>query len=235
MTKRISLLIVAAILIWFNASAQRKKSAILANDGDTGVGSITLSDGTVLYGPVKYNDNIGAVRLEDRDNPRTFKPSQVSAFNFFSEKFERDRDFLSLEFNDANAANIYFFEILKEFKTFAVLTKIDAIKTEVINNSTAYPYTASNRVRATQTETIYFFTDQGKISPYLQIIETETPDNLIDWNTTKNRFLNKSLMEKFTGKYYAQLESFADNNKLSFKSKEHLVKILAYYSELLEK
>jgi hypothetical protein len=235
MTQRVSLLLVALMLVCLAGSAQNKKSALLENDGDHGIGAITLQDGTVLRGPVKFNDNIGAVRYEDRDDPRTLTPSEISGFYFFSEKYSRDRNFVSLGFDDPNSRSrkVYFFEVLKEFKKFAVLTKVDGVQTVVVNNS-AYPSTAqNNRVQLTQTETIYFFTDDGKILPYLQIIERETEYSLVDWNSTKNKFINKSLLEKYTGQHYKDLVAFADENKLSFKSKEHLVRILEYYADLI--
>jgi hypothetical protein len=50
MTERIATFLVAALLICFNASAQKKKSSILVNDGDNGMGAITLKDKTVLRG-----------------------------------------------------------------------------------------------------------------------------------------------------------------------------------------
>jgi hypothetical protein len=237
MSERVSLLLVALVLGCFVSSGQKKKSALLANDGDSGIGAITLHDGTMLRGPVKYNDNLGAVRFDDRDDPQTLTPSEVLGFYFFSEKYSRDRNFLSLGFDDTNSQsrNVNFFEVLREFKSFAVLTKVDGIKTVIVNNSAAYPYSTQNsRVQATQTETIYFFTDDGKILPYLQIIERETEYTLVDWNSTKNKFINKSLLEKFTGQYYKELVAFAEENKLSFKSKEHLVQILEHYSELIK-
>jgi hypothetical protein len=236
MTQRVSILLVAFILLCFIVSAQNKKSALLANEGDNGIGAITLQDGIVLRGPIKYNDNVGVVRFEDRDDPKTFTPSEVSGFYFFSEKYSRDRNFLSLEFYDGQrqTRNMYFFEVLKEFKSFAVLTLIDGIKTTIVRNGT-YPYNVrSDHVQATQTETIYFFSDDGKILPYLQIIERETEYSLVDWNSTKNKFINKSLLEKFTGQYFQQLVDFAEQNKLSFKSKEHLVRILEHYRDLIQ-
>jgi hypothetical protein len=236
-----SLLVVLVIFInSIAAHSQAKRSEILEFEVVWRYGNVTLGDGTVIKGQISFNDNTGIVSVkQDEDNVRYFTAKNVASFYFYDQKAMRDRNFYVMEYTepDEGVSRYCFFEVLKEFKSFAVLAKIDPIATKVTGRAKLAQPNANRpqkQVVATQTETIFFMTDQGDIQPYLKIIEKEVEGEWWDSNRTKNQFVNKDLFEKFTRAFYKDLVAFAEEHQLSFKRKSDLVKILDHYQELLE-
>lgn len=84
-----------------------------------------------------------------------------------------------------------------------------------------------------QVETIYFMNTTGDIKPYLEIVERDIDGWAFDRNKTKNKIVDKHLLEEYAGKDFEALEDFAKKNDLSFKSKEDLLKIMDHYKELV--
>lgn len=94
---------------------------------DWSEGSIMLNDGNELKGVIKYNDNTGVLNYENGNVSRSLTSKSVAGFEFFDEGQNRQRIFYSLLFDDpaTNVKKHSFFEVLIEFKTFAVLSKRD--------------------------------------------------------------------------------------------------------------
>lgn len=224
-----------------NLYAQRKKSAVLQENPSTGYGTITLPGGSQLTGRIRFNDNAGIVSCEEGKNSRSFNSKNVTSFHFFDEAMQRSRVFHAFEFDDPDIGMpvFSFFEVLKEFKTFAVLARIDPVKVEP-RRGILQPYTApaltdrsSGRIETSQTETIFFINDSGEIEPYLKIVERESEGLLLDYNRTRNEFIKEKLFEQYTGVHYNALVDFARDNELSFRQKKDLITILDRYEELL--
>ncbi|HEY0741931.1 MAG TPA: hypothetical protein VGD40_10725 [Chryseosolibacter sp.] len=220
---------------------QAKRSEIAKYEPTWNDGEITLADGSKVSGYVSFNDNDGIVSLKEDGEIHSFKSNDLLGFQFYDSKTMRDRVFFVMEFTDSRdgIARFSFFEVLKEFPSFAVLAKIDRIGTEVqrgvfgLPTSPALKSKSSNNVVASQTETIYFMSEAGDMVPYLQIVEKETEGEWFDYNRTKNSFIEKDVFERYTTAYYPELEEFAKTNGLSFKRKSDLIKILDQYHYLL--
>ena len=211
-------------------------------------GSIMTNDGKELRGLLKYNDKSGLVAYENGSDKKSFTARNVAGFEFFDEETERQRIFYSLPYEDPqnNVERPLFFEVIKEFAVFAVLSKVDPIDIDhkSIPTSAAFdPYT-STFVRGThygttteisQTETIYLMDPQGNIRPYIKIVEKEIDGIFYDTSKTKNKMLDDDLLEEFIGPANnKKLVAYAKENDLSFKRKSDLIKILDYYSELIK-
>jgi hypothetical protein len=225
------------------AWSQDKKTKIINEVADWSEGSVMLRDGTELKGVLKYNDNIGLLSYESGSTSRSFTPKSVVGFEFFDESKNQQRVFYSLEDKDpkTEAPRYYYFEVLKEFKTFAVLSKVEPLEVNErsgggapnYNPITGYtPGYTYSRTDIVQVETIFFMSSEGKLFNYLKIEERDIEDGIFDRKKTKNKLVNEGLMQQFTGEYYAELEGFADDNDLSFKRKTDLIKILDRYEQL---
>jgi hypothetical protein len=90
-------------------------------------------------------------------------------------------------------------------------------------------------IRTSQDETIFLIDNNGRINPYVKIVEVEREKLIKDTNITKNTFINKELLEELTAPHYKELVQFARKNELDFKLKSNLLKILEYYETLLKK
>lgn len=191
------------------------------SDLEWGEGSILLNDGTELKGLIKYNDRAGILSFESGATSRSFTSRRVSGFEFYDEREKKQRIFYSIIYEDAetNAKSPLFFELIKDLKTFAVITKTDRVKIEAKSSgggpSANGGYVGvSTTYSASQLQTIYFMDSQGNIVPYMKATKKK-----LDTNRPKPM--------------YSKLEKYADDNKLDFDEKEDFFKILDYYETLI--
>ena len=210
-------------------------------------GSIMTNDGSELKGLLKYNDKNGILSFQNGGDTRAFTARNVAGFEFFDEGMKKQRIFYSFPYEDSqnNIKRPLFFEVIKEFESFAVLSKVDPL--EIEHNSVSSPagispitgavargQTWGTITEMSQTETIYFMDTKAVIRPYVQIIEKEVDGVFYDISKTKNKMIDDDLLEEFIGaNNNKKLVSYAKENKLSFKRKSDLIKILGYYSELV--
>jgi hypothetical protein len=204
-------------------------------------GRVFLADGTELTGLLRYDDKAGILTYQNGDVSKTLIAKSAAGFEFYDEELKRDRYFFSLEYSDEKTPNkFYFFEVLRELNHFAVLSKVDPIEIEIKSSgSSGYmdpaggftPGMSYQHTEVHQTETIFIMDRNGAVSPYLKILDRDI-GGVFARKRTKNRFVDEDLLSIYTGRYYQQLEDFADKKDLSFKRKEDLLVILDYYLEL---
>lgn len=222
----------------FVAHAQKNKTKILKHTTEPKEGKVLLTDGTELRGGIVFNDNEGIVTVVNGNASRSFNSRRIVNFGFSDPASGRYRDFYSLEFEDPDTGmtDSYFFEMLKELKAFAVLARIDRIQTQERNGRFSTPatplvYERSSK-RMAQTETVYFLNSAGAFEPYMQIVEKEIDGSLLDIHEENTFYINSGLFKKYTGEHYDALRKFAKENRLSFKSKKHIVTILEEYERI---
>lgn len=203
-------------------------------------GRVFLADGSELTGLVRFDDNSGILSFRDGDLSKTLIAKSTSGFEFYDEELARQRFFFSREYDDGiTYGKYYFFEVLRELDHFAVLSRVDPIAVEITNvgsgpymgpyGGAALPGSSYSTTQVQQTETIFIMGNNGEIFPYIRILEREI-SGLFGGKRTKNKFYEKDLLEKYTGKHYQQLEEFAKKNGLNFRIKSDLLEIMDHYS-----
>jgi hypothetical protein len=230
-------LILFTIFLWGVASivsAQNKKHRKALKDTEWEDGRIVLIDGSELLGFVKYNTKTGLLSFKNDEGSTSYTAKSVASFNFLDLGKNKQRQFYSLLYNDPkiNVEKPFFFEVLAQFKTFALLSKIDPMELTqkstpgtMSPNGSFTPGISSEVI--TQDETLFFADDKGSISPYLKISKT-------DDRTEKVKVIDRSSLSKHTEPYYDRLLNFSEKEKLRFDEKEDLILILAHYKVLLE-
>lgn len=223
----------------FNAFSQRGKSKILRYDTAARYGKVLLTDGTERSGRIVFNDNDGVLTVFGDDVSHSFNSRGILKAEFFDPQTNRYRLFYSLEYSDPETGmkDTEFFEVLKQLDSFAVLVRVDRLKTEARKQNLLLPRTSPmlvdrNGRKFTQTQTVFFMNDQGDFEPYLNIVEKEFDRTLWDNNETNTRFVNAGLFKKYTGTHFQTLVEYAKENTLSFKRKVDIVKILEEYERL---
>ncbi len=215
---------------------------VLMNDVEWGEGSIILNDQTELKGQINYNDKKGIISYESGRESKVFNARQLLGFEFYDHRVDRKRLFYSLEYEDTKTTNNgpYIFELMKELKGFAILSKIDPVDVKV-KNAYSIPYASpvgpaySNpvgsrtHVKITQSETIYLFPAEGKVTPLLEMNFRMTEGKMIDGKRTRSKMVNKELLIKCLGDSYPDLEKYAREKGLDFEDKDDLMKIFDYY------
>ena len=206
-----------------------------------------LSNGDELKGLVKYNSSTGILSYQDGSESRVFTPLKVSGFEFFDESLQVQRIFYTLKYEDSetNVIRPLFFEVLREYKTFAILSKFDRLDVGQKanptwnNNNNSYPYRDNTILVISQTETMYIMNSHGEIKPFFKNTNSEDGrKSLISGKDTKieNKMIDRDLLEEFIAPpEYKQLKKYAEENKLNFKIKEDFMKILKYYDGMISK
>jgi hypothetical protein len=208
-------------------------------------GSLMLNNGHEIRGLIKYNDKTDIVSIESARLSKSFTARQVKAFEFYDEVEKKQRVFYSVDIEDRvyQVQRPLFFEVLVELQDFALLSKIAPIRVDkreyatpaMFNPATGgfsagryygYPSTISH------TETLFFFTRDGKLKPFLEIKEKEIDGMFGDRSVVKNKVVNPDLLKRYTSSHYSQLISYAEKNDLNLKEKEGLVSLLNHYRHL---
>lgn len=208
-------------------------------------GSVMLNNGHEIKGLIKYNDKTDIVSIENARLSKSFTARHVKAFEFYDEVERKQRVFYSVDIEDRvyQVQRPLFFEVLVDLRDFALLSKIAPIRIDkreyatpaMFNPATGgfsagryygYPSTISH------TETLFFFSKDGKLKPFLEITEKEIDGMFVDRSVVKNRIVNPDLLKKFTSSHYSQLVSFAQKNDLDVKEKDDLVSLLHHYQQL---
>lgn len=210
-------------------------------------GSILTNEGAELFGLLRYNDKSGLLSYENGNRSSTYTARGVVAFEFFDNRTQLQRVFYSFPYEDAQGIKRpLFFEIVMEFKDFAVLSKVDPIdishKTvstpggfNPATNTITHGNNYGTSIEISQTETIYLMDSETNIKPYVRIVETDIDGVFYDRKRTKNKMLDNDLLEEFVGKEMNdRLVDFAKQHDLSFKDKNDLMKIFQNYREQLE-
>lgn len=232
------LLLILCLFISTQAFSQRGKSSILRYDTALYAGQIVLTDGVEISGQIIFNDKEGIVTVVEGDESKSYNSRSLLKFEFYSRALQRQRVFYSLEYQDPDKGmkDMEFFELLGEFKSFAVLSKIDRIKTEAQRgpvDPVTSPLLVDRRSKKfIHSETIFFVNNQGEFEPYLTIFEKEIGGDLLDINERHEKYKDGDLFEKYAGTKYPILVEYAKQNELSFKNKEHIIILLKEFERL---
>jgi hypothetical protein len=202
-------------------------------------GSVMLKDGTEIKGVIKHNDKAELLHFQNGDDTRTLTPRGVVAFEYYDEEVSGQRLFYSLEYADEESGikKYHFFEVLREFKSFAVLSTTSPIKIEQKSSTNSAfatnPGTLNyERLEYSQVETIVFMNEHGDLEPYVRIVEKDIDGAWFDYDKTKNKFIDKEVFGKYAGKNWTAILQFADENKLKFKRRTDLMKALNHLATL---
>ena len=110
-----------------------------------------LNGGTELKGLVRYNGKTGVVSFESGRDSRSLTSRNLTGFEYFDERQSRQRIFYSLPYEDPvnNTEASLFFEVLRQYKDFAMLAKTDPLDVKQRQSNTHYDpmlktYTGNN-------------------------------------------------------------------------------------------
>jgi hypothetical protein len=202
-------------------------------------GSVLLTDDTELKGEVRYDDRNGVLSFRDGNDSQALTERRVVTFDFYDQRLERQRRFITLPYEETpGAGHYYFFEVLKELKTFAVLAKADPMAVKTHNTPSGPNNTPGGSVTVVMhLETVYIMDKDGEIRPFFENSirhDNKTLKRTEDENSMGSDLRPAALIECIGQNRYTLLRKYAKENKLSFERKEDLMKIMNYYVLQLE-
>jgi hypothetical protein len=227
----------------------------IVEESEWSEGTVFLKNGNQLVGLLRLNTKTGLLAFESGATSKTFNPRTAIGFEFFDAVQVKKRSFISADYENPTppknnpfssekgtqlAAKVpQFFELLMEFSSFVLLSTFSQVQ---IESKTIYPYnngvTSQNTMidpstTYSQSETIFIMDQNQKLLPVLQVTNREVDSWLIDSKKSKSKNIDdENVLETFTAPHFHELEKYAKENKLSFKKKVDLFKILEYYKTL---
>ncbi|HEY5747763.1 MAG TPA: hypothetical protein VIU12_16935 [Chryseolinea sp.] len=239
-------LAVLATVLNFPAFSQKKeKKPLWVNNLDWSEGTVLTNDGTELKGLLRYDDNTNILNFQDGTTTRAFNSRNVAGFEFTDAQTGKQRVFYTFPAVEMNTDIVrpLFFEFLRDFGSFTVLSRLDplAIDNKVQAYATPYNFATPSSTMTgrttnyntqtiiTQSETIYFMDSTGMIKPYLQITEKDISGSFSNRSKVKNKVLDEDVLEKFTAPLYDKVKACADKYQLRLDRKNDLLEILECY------
>jgi hypothetical protein len=176
-------------------------------------GKIMLNDGTEAQGKVAYNDVTGVVSFESETNSGSYNARNIISFQYL------DKHFYSIPYWSSTGVVRQFFEVLREYKDFAVISK-----TALLSGGSSSELT-----------TLYFMRAADlTVKPFLEILDREVKWRIFDSNKTQIRVLDSDLPKEIMGKNFEKVRAFARERNLVWHVKGSLISILDYYDSLVE-
>jgi hypothetical protein len=237
-------------MLGMEAIAQKTKKELLSRYDvvlqgaiESNEGSIILNDGKELAGLIAYNDKTGILKYENGNDSRSLTARNVLAFEVYDPIFDGNRIFYSIEYFDPvhELKRPMFFELIHDFKDFAVLTKKDPLNAR---EKKSWPATQSDnvfireqqKVVLEQVETFYFLRPKEEPTPYFSVtVSNNVGSALFQNRKVKEKFVDRDVFEDYIGpSAYEKLRTYTTENGLSFKEKSDFLKILDYYQTLID-
>ena len=208
-------------------------------------GSILLNDNSELKGQLKYNDRTGIVSFESGAKSGSYNARNLVGFEFHDSRGNYQRFFYSIPYEspDDNRMINQFFEVIREYKEFAIVIKTDPVdvrKRKKLYNDfpTANTTTLTERTIIDQVTTLFFMRASDlKIMPFLEITDRDLSKTdkwaFFDGAKLKVKIIDPGLPRELMGKYFDKVGLFAEDRKLEWDEKDDLVSILDYYDSLI--
>lgn len=239
-------LVLFATVSHFPALSQKKeKSPYAVGNLEWSEGSVLTNDGTELKGLLRYDDNDNILSFQDGTSTRAFNSQNIAGFEFTDAVTGKQRIFYTYPAVEMNTDIVrpLFFELLRDFGSFTVLSRLDPLAMDekvwaratplVFATPTGTTITGSRRFNTqiiiSQAETIYFRDSTGVIKPYLQITEKDIAGGGTNRSKMKNKVLDRDVLKTLTAPLYDKVKACRDKYQLRLDRKNDLLEILDCY------
>ena len=199
------------------------KSTLESNTSAWSKGKIVLEDGSTEEGRLQFNIFDEILRFQVDSTSKTYHPSNLSGFVFWDEVEKKERKFYSLLWEDptTNRKAEAFFEVVREFNLFSVLSTTHTLEAYA-RDVYMYGIKVGTQARVSYVELIYFVDESGNLELCLETINREVNGQFI--SSSKN--FDKDILEKYTGTYYEALRKYAQEKEMKFKKFSILQRML---------
>ncbi len=186
-------------------------------------GRVTLVGGETFDATLFYKLKSEELEVKIDNEVKTYKAKDITSFEI------KDRDlvevYISLPFDlyEENSP-VVFFQLLKELNDFYFLSKQEPEVTNTYSGSSGGMVMSSY-----QPEILFFLTQEGKVEIYSSSNPGLTKRTLLNGQKV---YVKIDLLKSLTDPYFGNLQTYAEENGLSFEKKNDLLKILDYYQSL---
>lgn len=211
-------------------------------DIEWGEGTVMLIDNTEIKGLLRFDEKRELLAFESGKDSRSFTPRKIIGFEYHDNRVDRQRIYFSLPYQntDTGEETYGFFEVLRQYTHFSVLTRKSPETVRKKQAVTQAPNTDplygtiwnQDAIILEQLETIFLMNDSGSLTAFLEITQKEVERVLLDRSVVKTKLIDKKLLRNFVGSYYDQLISYAKERDWQLDAKEDLLQLLDYYESI---
>lgn len=229
---------IVVLVFWFSTNGQSLFREGI--DSPWIPGEITLFDGTLYKGIIQYRQEAAIINFktnEEAKESKSFTELKIQKLLLLDQNNSKPRTFYSFPIDIDGSEHFLLFEILREYKTWAVLSRkgpVNVVESrhDLFNPGLGYP---AKRGYSTvqQVEGIFIADDADQVKLYLLLIDEES-DGLFRMTSSSKRIIEKNSLKEKMNPHWKDVEIYAKQNSLKFKRKEDLLKILDYYTTLIQ-
>lgn len=194
-------------------------------------GAIVFDDNSTRKGLVQFNDKLGMIKFRKTPDSAedSFVETSVVAMQLFDEDTGTWRHFALFNVDDAQSGKrrALLFEVLMEFRKFALLTRVERVNVGVRTRYDATlrtPYTV--KVGYEQFENLCLVDEDGNATVVLSVSEFER--NKLSMASKLKPYLDKRALEKYLGDDWDQFLVLVKNNKLNLKRRDDFIRAFEY-------
>lgn len=224
------------ILLFFASRILMAQVFVPGLDAGWGKGIITLTSGNKLTGEISYNDveDMIAYRTSARSELKIFHRADVLALSYeLSSGVKRNYYSLDLSDRKTNNEDAGFFEMMKEYRDFAVVSKMTFTFQERTVMPPSAGFTKAQKGFLRRSEDIFFLDKNGKLDPYLHIEHGYIDDDFSDPGRKDGKVIDRTLFAKYLESYWPEIERYVNSNRIKLTSRESILYALHLYDELL--
>lgn len=202
--------------------------------------SITLKNGESFERQIQHNQFTGNIIFQNADGENiSMQENRILSMEYSDPTTGQYRIFYSFEYREKGTGREQemLFEIIKDFKGFAVLSKYlpaTALGNTSDNDEIDVFASRSHGNVYGQAEIILFVGAEADLELYIVLAYIKKDGFLFDQTKYKVKIVDKKLPKKYLAEYWDQVKVFMDENRFDLRSKRELLQVLDYYESLVE-
>ncbi len=175
-----------------------------------------------------------AYRTSVKSELKIFRRAEVLALEYvLSSGVKRKYYSLTLTDGTTNKENNDFFEMMKEYHDFAVVSKTTFTFQERAVTPLSTGFTKIQKGFLRRSEDIFFLDKDGKLDPYLHIEHGYIDDDFADPGRKDGKVIDRTLFPRHLGSYWPDVERSLDSDRIKLTSRESILYALHLYDDLL--
>jgi hypothetical protein len=239
MKNRISLILL--LFIGHCSFAQELKNFGIGSGWNQG--RVTLNDGTKHFGEIRYNDVEGYISFrtsQAADDQHVFKNTDILSLEYIKEGSLQRYYSLAFKNQETGQEEINFYEVVREFKDFAVLSKKDIMQAQRADKNYSVPLAAgfipakASSLTLTQYEQFFFLARDSNPELYLTMEYSYVDATLYKYSKNVGYISNNNIASKYFGDYWPKVKQHLKERKITLDTRDALVTALNFYVALLE-
>lgn len=201
-------------------------------------GSIILDNNSTIKGLIQFNDKLGMIKFKRTPDSaeESFVETSIAAMQFYEEDTQNWRNFASFNIREEETGRqgALLFEVLMEFKGFALLTRIEPVNVAIRDRQNVYGAYQISRVRVgyEQFEKLCLVNEEGDATLVLAVSEFER--NKLSMASKLKPILDKRAIEKYLGDDWDKFQELVKTNKLKLTKRDDFLRAFEYLKEAMQ-